>query len=151
MSDLEDGVKAVGAVVIVLVIIDKGFSQEAWVFAVTALIAWSVADFVYEKLKTEASTEPVEFAVYSVIIIVASALGALTVEYLMPTLLVSSQSPNASKLDLLTVIFYSALAGTVAYLLPNLPVLLAAEDRFHSFHNASIKGNDAINSIKAMT
>jgi hypothetical protein len=129
LSDFEEGLLAVGAVVIALFLIDTILEQEFWLFSVTALISWSVADFIYELLHAYASTDPTEFVIYSLVIIGASALGAWAVQQLMPTLL-SAPSPNASKLDFATILGYSVLAAFIAYLLPNLPTLLGRGEPF---------------------
>lgn len=130
LSNREQALKAIVGVVVALIIIDTILGQPSWVFSVTALIAWSVADFVHDLLEARASIKPVDFMIYSFTIIGASAAGVWVIQHLMPALLLSDQSPNAVKLDLGTKLVYSSLASIIAYVFPNLTALTAPRESF---------------------
>jgi hypothetical protein len=121
---LEKFLKSVGAITIALVAVYYVFSSlEYWFFSVSALIAWTVAEFVYELLNLEKPTEWIGFLIYSLVIIGASALGVWVVQEVIPDLLNPTQQATSS-VDLSTLIFYSIIAGVIAYSLPNLPDLM---------------------------
>ena len=128
LPDYFQSTVSIGFVTLALVLIDNIFpsSHEYWLFSVAALIAWSVANFVYEKAGTQMSNEPLEFLCYSIVVIVASAVGAFVVQQIMAIVVKGSeQSANAQSIDFATVVFLSLVASAVAYAVPNIPIWLA--------------------------
>jgi hypothetical protein len=127
MAELGDFIKAVVGVVVALSAVYYVTTQEYWFFAISALIGWTVADFVYEALEARASTDPIEFVIYSVMVIVASAAGAWVVQWIIPDVLSSVQNTGIThSIEFWPLMFYNAVAGAIAYVLPNLPVLAAS-------------------------
>ena len=55
-------------------------SQEYWVFSISALLGWSIADFGLLFFSIEPDEYPKGFVIYSISIIAASAFAAVVVE-----------------------------------------------------------------------
>jgi len=120
--------KAVGAVTLALFVIYLVGSLEYWSFSVSALISWTIAEEAYDRFNIQKpnlyATETREFVVYSCIIIGLTALGALIVSLLIPNALSSQQSSNGQSVDWLSVLFYSMIAGLIAYAIPNFDTIV---------------------------
>lgn len=122
---VENFIKSVAAVTIALVAVYLVTSSlDIWFFSVSALIAWTVADFVYEWLNLERPTEWLNFLIYSMVIIGVSSLGVWAVQQIIPNFLSSSPQMTTNPVDLPTLVFYSIITGIIAYTLPNLPDLV---------------------------
>lgn len=134
MLELRSVIKAVGGVFIALIFIDL-ISQESWLFSVDALIAWTVASFAFDYLTPNKSPfsgfdvpqEPVDFLIYSIVVVIVSAVGAWVVQLLMPTLFGGGgQLPK--RIEFTLILTFSLVASCIAYLLPNFTLLLEGRE-----------------------
>jgi hypothetical protein len=125
LSVFEDFIKAVGALTIALIVIYYVSTLQYWFFSVSALIGWTVAEFFYEQMDTKASTDPIDFVFYGITILIATAAGAFVVQQLIPDVSSASQQALSSHpLDIVRVTVYSFIGGAIAYVVPNISILL---------------------------
>lgn len=94
-------------------------SKDYWLFSVSALIGWTVANWVYDQFNLHPSTNTIDFAIYIFAIVLASAAGAWVVQQLIGLVVTNSAPSQTHPFDLITVGAFSALTAVITYLVPN--------------------------------
>jgi hypothetical protein len=84
------------------------YNQQYWLFAVTGLVGWCVADFLFRILQKQGAVNVIDFVGFIIVVIMATAAGAY-----ISNALVNSQ--KASEDQLISALMINFVAASLAY------------------------------------
>lgn len=161
LSPLQESVIAVLSIVTLLVLIELYVSQASWLFAISVLVAWPLADKLYkgviEFFDIQQSQRPVGFIIYALAIIGASVVAStVSQQMLLPFNLPTSENLTTTEnvtrflggnitlspptvisrnppVPLATVVLVSAVVSLVNYVFTNYSQLKVMVDEYREY------------------